>query len=477
MYTVMLLDDEPWALESLTRVFQWEENGFALTGRFTDPVAGWNAICNELPDVVFIDIRMPVMSGLEMAARAQSLPQPPLFVVVSGYGSFEYAQQALRLGVFDYCLKPVERGDAQALLVKVKAELGRRDTRKSAALLEEIQGGMSAEELLARAGRTLTGEWWRVAILRYVDETAAEDLANALRGLNARLIWLGVSKAMVVANGDEGVGAALKSALEGLLFHKRLYVGLSRASCHAHHLSRRVFEAQSCAYTDFVNPFVRCVTYHAQESEAVEACVAALSEAIKRRDGTLFRTQLNAYVRLLPQEGAQMHSVCRFWNRLMDAFDKSGDEGLRGELEWVMDPEAMYAFLGGIEELAAYLQSLMQRHLGDENGAAAHPNFFEMVDYVRQHYKERLRLSDLAARFHLNSAYCSEVFRKAAGMPYTDYVTKLRMEHARRALSEGQCNLQALALELGYGDYFTFSKRFKQYFGQAPSKMTCTNKR
>ena len=141
MYTVMLLDDEPWALESLSRVFPWEQNGFAVTGRFTDPVAGWDAVSAEQPDVVFIDIRMPVMSGLEMAARAQELP---LFVVVSGYGSFEYAQRALRLGVFDYCLKPVERGDAQALLVKIRAELERRDTRKSAALLEAIQSGMSA---------------------------------------------------------------------------------------------------------------------------------------------------------------------------------------------------------------------------------------------------------------------------------------------------------------------------------------------
>ena len=94
----------------------------------------------------------------------------------------------------------------------------------------------------------------------------------------------------------------------------------------------------------------------------------------------------------------------------------------------------------------------------------------DMADYVRAHFKDRMRLSDLAEQFHLNTAYCSEIFRKSVGMTYTDYVTKLRMEYAWRQLTQdGDCNLQALALELGYGDYFTFSKRFKKYYGMSPS--------
>ncbi len=479
MYTVMLLDDEPWALESLTRVFQWERNGFAVTGRFTDPLVGWEAIAGELPDVVFIDIRMPVLSGLEMAARAQSLPQPPLFVVVSGYSSFGYAQQALRLGVFDYCLKPVEREDAQALLVKIRGELERRDTRKSAALLEAIQGGMSAEELFRQAGRRPTGAWWRVAVLRFVSEETAEALAPALRGLNARLIWLGATKAMVVANGDEGVGGALERAMDSLGARERLVIGLSRASCHQHHLSRRVREAQSCAYTDFANPSLRKVIYHAQESPAVEARISAMEDAIRRKDLSLWEAQIGDYAAMIAREGVQMHSLCRYWNRLMDAFNEGGGERLRGELEWVMDPEGMRAFLSGPEEMASYLDTLMRLSLGDgaqEGPAPANPCFVEMVEYVGGHYTEKLRLSDLAARFHLNTAYCSEVFRRTAGATFTDYVTRLRMEHARGAILGGECNLQALALELGYGDYFTFSKRFKHYFGQAPSLMTCTKK-
>ena len=100
-------------------------------------------------------------------------------------------------------------------------------------------------------------------------------------------------------------------------------------------------------------------------------------------------------------------------------------------------------------------------------------NFAEIVEYVDAHYRERLKLDALAKHFHLNTAYCSEVFKRVAGMTFTDYVTKLRMEYAHRKLSEGNCNLQDLALEVGYGDYFTFSKRFKKYYGVSPS---CVNR-
>ena len=77
----------------------------------------------------------------------------------------------------------------------------------------------------------------------------------------------------------------------------------------------------------------------------------------------------------------------------------------------------------------------------------------------------------LAKRFHLNMAYCSEVFKKLAGMTFTDYMTKLRMEYAHRKIAEGGCDLQNLALEVGYGDYFAFSKRFKKYYGISPSQL------
>ncbi len=476
MHTVLLIDDEPWALESLYRVFNWEQNGFQVTGRYTDPVQGWNAVVSDMPDVVFIDIRMPVMSGLEMAAKAQSLRCPPLFIIVSGYDLFQYAQQALRLGVFDYCIKPVERDVAQELLQKLKGELKGRAMSQCAALLEEIQSGMSGECLFRQSGLPAAGGYWLVAVIRFMDEAAMHDVTKALDGLCFKPVWLGATKAMFVFNGEESVGETVRQALMRVAGHPKLYIGLSRTSSHAHHLSRRVFEAQSCAYTDFVNPENRLVVYHALESVKVEACLHSLMDAVEGRDKGAWSAQLACFTRLLVEEGVQMHSLCRMWNRLMDAFDRCGSDRLRSELEWVMDAEAMRAFLGSTGEMINYLDTLMRQHLEESampSPANVNQSFLDLLEYVRAQYTGRLHLSELAAQFHLNTAYCSELFRKVVGLTYTEYVTKLRMEHAQRAIGSGECNLQMLALTLGYGDYFTFSKRFKQYFGQAPTRMNC----
>lgn len=477
MNTVVIIDDEPWALESLYHIFHWQENGFQVVGRYTDPVEGWNSIIRDMPDVVFIDIRMPGMSGLEMAEKAQSVRCPPLFIVVSGYDLFQYAQQALRLGVFDYCIKPVERDVAQELLEKLKDKLKDRAMLHSAVLLEEIQNGMSSECLFRQSGHPIIGERWMVAVVRYVDEQAAPFVLSALKGLQFMQVRLGVTKMMFIFNGDEKIGEKVKRSLEEIRDCPGLFIGLSRTSSHAHHLSRRVFEAQSCAYTEFVNPVKRLVVYHALESSAVDASIQALLDAIANRDGKAWVQQLDDFPRLLADEQVQMHSVCRMWNRLMDAFDRYGSDRLSGELEWVSDAEAMRSFLKSTMEMAGYLDTLMRQHL-EENAlppaGSVNQSFLELLEFVRSQYTCRMHLSELAAQFHLNMAYCSELFRKVTGMTYTDYVTKLRMEHAKKMLVNGECNLQILALELGYGDYFTFSKRFKQYFGQAPTRFAAT---
>lgn len=477
MYTVMLLDDEPWALESLFRVFSWQENGFEVIGRFQNSVEGWEAIRTQMPDVVFADIRMPEISGLEIAERARSLARPPLFVVVSGYNEFEYAQRALHLGVFGYCLKPIAQANAQGFLMKLKAALEKKYIERSVALLEAIIEGLSAQELFHRMGKTLTGDYWCVAALRDVEKQAQEDLILALEALNTCTIYRACSRIIVVANGSEQVGAQLETAMKTFQQERKAFIGLSRTSSHALHLVRRLFEAQSCSYMNFLNAEISMATYRAKEEQHIQNCVDELVDAVLRGDAALWMEKQLEYADALARGEVQMHSVCRFWNRLMDAFYTSGSDALRDELEWVTDPEEMVNLFKNKQEMMRYLNGLMDSRLdggANPDGVSANQGFSDMVDYVRDHYTEKIRLSDLAKRFHLNMTYCSEMFHKAAGVTYTEYLNKLRMEHAKRAILGENCDLQALAMELGYNDYVTFSKSFKKYFGQAPSRFEGT---
>lgn len=123
MYTLLLVDDEEFALAALRHALPWQAYGFTDIYAATSSQDAWEILTKQRIDACFIDIRMPGMSGLELLAQAQRQNLETLFVVVSGYSDFSYARQAIQFGVLDYCLKPVSQEECQPVLEKLALQL------------------------------------------------------------------------------------------------------------------------------------------------------------------------------------------------------------------------------------------------------------------------------------------------------------------------------------------------------------------
>jgi len=108
MYTVYLLDDEFWLLESLEAIIEWNKYDSVVVGKETSSIKAYEEIKRLNPDIVFTDIRMPDMNGMELMEKIKSWKKETVVVLVTGYAEFEYARQALLHNVADYCLKPIE---------------------------------------------------------------------------------------------------------------------------------------------------------------------------------------------------------------------------------------------------------------------------------------------------------------------------------------------------------------------------------
>lgn len=106
MYTVVIVDDEPWALQGLAEIIDWNNEGFSIIGQFTDPDEAFEFLCKKEPDVVFTDIRMPGLSGLDLIEMSRVKGLNCEFVLISSYEDFEAAQKGIRLHVWEYILKP-----------------------------------------------------------------------------------------------------------------------------------------------------------------------------------------------------------------------------------------------------------------------------------------------------------------------------------------------------------------------------------
>ncbi|MDF2924055.1 MAG: hypothetical protein K0R57_2969 [Paenibacillaceae bacterium] len=123
MYKVLLVDDEPAITEGLASLINWDAYGFTVAHRANNGLAGLDAVIAAQPDLVVTDIRMPEMDGLEMIKALKQAGAACHFIILSGYSEFEYAKQAMRLGVRHYVLKPVEESELESCLELVAAAL------------------------------------------------------------------------------------------------------------------------------------------------------------------------------------------------------------------------------------------------------------------------------------------------------------------------------------------------------------------
>ena len=118
MLRIMVVDDEPIILKGIKSIIKRRAQDYVVAGEAKSLEEAVNTALACRPDVIITDIRMPDGTGLEMIERLLDKLPDTKYVVLSGYGEFEYAQEALRLGVSDYILKPVNSREIYSVLEK-----------------------------------------------------------------------------------------------------------------------------------------------------------------------------------------------------------------------------------------------------------------------------------------------------------------------------------------------------------------------
>jgi YesN/AraC family two-component response regulator len=119
----MLLDDEPWELKGMETMIPWETGGFRVEHALDKPEEALRLLQTEKIDVLLTDIRMPGMSGIELAEKLRGRGIDTEVVFLSGYAEFDYAQRAVKTRAFDYLLKPFNLEEMPAFLDRLRRRL------------------------------------------------------------------------------------------------------------------------------------------------------------------------------------------------------------------------------------------------------------------------------------------------------------------------------------------------------------------
>ncbi len=525
-YRVLLADDEEEIRAGISRKIDWVSLGFALVGEAGNGEEALEVAEQLHPDVVLTDIKMPFMDGLELCRRLrQSLPAAKL-VVFSGFDDFEYARQAVGMGVSEYILKPINAAELTQVLSKLgeqldKQRLERRDMEtlrrrdeESLPVLRELfytrllSGQLAPEQVQDRAARyeiELPPGLWTAALLHADASGESCDAGRdellllsvqsfleehfSLEGCAARVVLCGDTVALLVQLRDRDRLYPLLEELERLSLLSRSYLGVPLAAgvglpCQGpEELHRSVEGARSALdyralmgggrviYIGDLEPQDSAVLSFEEEDQR------ALSAAIKL--GTLEQVEqvVRGLTERLSQTGLSLSKCHLFLLEVVTCLvrlARAGEVGVEEVFGANFTGAVSISDFSSLEELGRWLRERCSR-LHDLLGRQRSDSAWRLVEnakeYIAGHYtNEQLSVEALCSHIHLSPTYFSTLFKREVGMSFTAYVTQVRMDEAVRLLRETDEKTYRIAQQIGYSDPNYFSYVFKRHFGLSPSK-------
>ncbi|QGQ93840.1 DNA-binding response regulator [Paenibacillus psychroresistens] len=140
MYKVLLVDDERIILEGISKVVNWSSVGTELAGTCRNGIEAYEHIVQAQPDIIISDIKMPGMDGLQLAAKVAATYPRIKFIMLSGFGEFDYAQTAMQYGVKHYLLKPCNETKIMEALTELVTEI--KQTESAEYFIKNIKDGL-----------------------------------------------------------------------------------------------------------------------------------------------------------------------------------------------------------------------------------------------------------------------------------------------------------------------------------------------
>ena len=475
MLKVLIVDDEMLVKIGMHNAIPWEEHGFVIIGEASNGKQALEIARKEHPDVVFTDIRMPIMDGIQLIETLRAEQPGVRFVILSAYRDAYYVQQAASMGVTEYVLK-LSMGEEELIQVLKRIRRQIEDERQMEALvgmrreIEQCSLFMCSPDHL-EPGFTLPPWPIRVVVclpcVPIADATplqVAQKLRGALKGEGVAFFLEGERYGLLVSDprSEPGWAETLRSAAERRT-GQALRLGVSRPVLERDALPDALHQAETAARHAF----------YARDAQA------------------LFAEALPPY---LP---AAEHPKWRSLERSMNAGQlamacKQAEELLTQSQEQLIAPESAIRIIEDLihqldtdlsvpdrfETLDA-LRSAALPVLEDyqqERKKTYGPDMLAILDYVHCNYRRMIRLSDVARLIYRNETYVSYLFRKKMNIRFVDYVTNVRVEEACELLRQTDQPIATIAEQVGFGDPAYFCRVFKKNMGVSPHAFRNSNR-
>lgn len=494
MLRLLIVDDEQIIRESISQMIDYRSIGYEVIGTAKNGMEAYNIICDDYPDVVITDIRMPILNGLDLIERSIKLDSRITFILLSGYNEFEYAKQAMKYGVRHYLLKPTNKNELIESLTAIGQER----------LLEEDARKVQQQKFLRSLHTPLEQSFIMEALERQDSFPAVFQKYRELLVLPA-----GCRCACICSFVEENHLKQFNGDMKKLL--NSFKIPLQFSVIYVKNTVVLIFPVSTLAVQEQIEEAVASFQYPGQS-------VSFEAEFLFRENGEkLFQDILHKISRferiLLMGESGESHEIRNHiaspWmvRRLEDSISSAADTSQAAQLlqSVFMDSMplssarnlALSLFLqGGLvqEKLStdaacdffrrvyscntvSGLRKLLETAILPRKESGSHKavsNIALLKSYISQHLdSENLSLKWLAENYlFVSVGYLSKQFVKEEGMRFSDYLNKERMEEAIRLMAfYRNDNIKLIARQVGFGSNPQyFSQVFKRYTGLPPTE-------
>lgn len=529
MLKVFLAEDEFIIREGIKNNIDWQAHGYEFCGEASDGELAFPLIQKTRPDILITDIKMPFVDGLALSRLVKKeLPETEI-IILSGYEEFDYAKEAIQIGVARYLLKPIngetllQEIDSVAEIIlgkqkekeireKYQKEMEENSLRDQMDLFQHlVTGDCSMEELLSVADKLdlkIMAPWYSIVLLKIQSmKHDYEEYSGSIVVVDERIAKLAEPEHVLVFDRAlEGRAFLFKAdSEEELLAYQKEYLGDVKEVLSGYANLRyfggigtpvnRLREIPA-SFEDASHAFAH--RYLVAESCILDSSLLMQEGAAEHEDFRISavnpeqidRTKMQEFLRTGDLDEV-VYFVDEFFGKLdggamksrifrqyitMDAYFSIVDflKGLGLQKDEIEAPDQDSSILQDEKSAMDYIVRIMEKALvlREKKASSRYEDVVsEVIHYIEDNYaQEELSLNLLASHVNFSPNHLSMIFSQQTGQTLIRYLTDYRMNRAKELLRCSSKKSSVISMEVGYKDPHYFSYLFKKTQGMTPTQ-------
>lgn len=490
-WNVVLADDEYFIRQRIKKIIPWDELNLSFAGEAENGQEVLSLLKTTKVDILLLDIKMPKLTGIDVAQYMNHHYPHTKIAILSGYNDFEYARTALRYGVVDYLLKPVNQEDLVKTLQTCIDQLEQEQERDTH--FEQLKKYERTMDL----GKVLNGtiEFAQLAvnypefsafshsafISAYFHENGSQLLATLSSRLNKNEVfhvtYQESDKVYIIqvfwpeTAADTRLAELLQRFLHGTN-DTFLYLGRSFPITADWKLYHKGISARTMRRYFYSLPAL-LTEGPAEQHDTAELNFHTIRETVTMHLNNQSEQGFKDYIHELFQTVRENRSVRTLTLTVSELFLTYALYSSQNQISSELAEDLGRSMLEEEATIDTLEQSVVSYGLSCLSHEKAQPSEVstskKIISYIEEHYQESdLSVSQIAEILSLNVSYMGSLFKKVNNQSVLQYLTALRMKQAKLLLEQGDLRVFEVAEQVGYTDVFYFSRRFKKSYGCSP---------